>query len=198
MKRYLRFFPVMLAALALAAGGSTMILRQVSAQKGGAQPGGPQKGGPQKGAPTLSVEAQRQIRALLDEKQNRSAAQRKVSAQLLYASRARRGQAMTQGGEVRALNSAMPMARPDKDGRVLVNIKADLSKQFLMTVEKFGGEIISTSEKGGMIRALVPLDLLEELANDTAVKYIRSANFEAATRNHVIGSGGTGLTGMAT
>src|SRR5215510_11143791 len=97
MRRYLRFFPIILAALALAAGGSTMILRQVNAQKGGAATGGPQKGGDQKGggATTLSIEAQRQIRALLDEKQSRTPQERKISAHLLNAMRAQRGQAMT-------------------------------------------------------------------------------------------------------
>src|SRR5262245_6440996 len=176
MKRCLRFFPVILAALALAAGGSTLILRQASAQQGGVQKGGPKNGGPKDGASTLSIEAQRQISALIADKQARSAAERKVGAQLLYARRAQRGETMTLRGEVRALNSAMPMVRPDKDGRVLVNIKAELSKQLLMKIEKLGGEIKFTSEKGGMVRALLPLDAVVELADDTDVKAVRSAN----------------------
>jgi uncharacterized protein HemX len=140
MKRYLRFFPVILAALALAAGGSTFILRQASAQQGNAQKGGQKKEDPQKGgATTLSVEAQQQIRALLEEKWSRTPAQRKVSSHLLNAMKAQRGQAMTRGGEVRALNSAMPMAKPGPDGRVLVNIKSDVTKELAMIIEKLGG-----------------------------------------------------------
>src|SRR5262245_4847116 len=103
MKRCMKFFPVILAALALAASGSSMFSRQASAQKGGAAPGGPQKGGPKDGAATLSLEAQRQISALLAEKQSRTSAQRKIGSQLLYAMKAQRGQAMTQDGSVRAL-----------------------------------------------------------------------------------------------
>jgi subtilisin family serine protease len=193
MKRYLRFFPVILAALALAAGGSTFILRQASAQQGNAQKGGQKKEEPQKGgATTLSVEAQQQIRALLEEKWSRTPAQRKVSSHLLNAMKAQRGQAMTRGGEVRALNSAMPMAKPGPDGRVLVNIKSDVTKELAMIIEKLGGEVKNASVTAGVIRALVPLNSLEELAGNTAVKSIRSANMEAATRRQV-----TGMTGTA-
>jgi subtilisin family serine protease len=193
MKRYLRFFPVILAALALAAGGSTFILRQASAQQGNAQKGGQKKEDPQKGgATTLSVEAQQQIRALLEEKWSRTPAQRKVSSHLLNAMKAQRGQAMTRGGEVRALNSAMPMAKPGPDGRVLVNIKSDVTKELAMIIEKLGGEVKNASVTAGVIRALVPLNSLEELAGNTAVKSIRSANMEAATRRQV-----TGMTGTA-
>ncbi|HEY9435134.1 MAG TPA: hypothetical protein VI260_27065, partial [Blastocatellia bacterium] len=201
MKRYLRFFPVILAALALAAGGSTLILRQASAQISGVQKGGQKKDDTQKGgAATLSIEAQRQISALLAEKQSRTPEQRKISSHLLNAMRAQRGQAMTRGGEVRTLNSAMPMAKPDSEGRVLVIIKAVVTKELAMAVEKSGGEVINASVTAGVIRALVPLDSLEGLAGYTAVKSIRSANMEAATRRQLTGSTGTatplGMSGV--
>src|SRR5262245_39551931 len=135
MRRYVRFFPMILVALVLAAGGSNMILRQASAQKsgasGGAQ-GGAQKGGPKDGAPTLGPEAQRQIKALLDEKRSRTPDERKISAHLLNAMRAHRGQAMTPNGEVRSLTSAMTMAKPDSEGQVLVNIKGEVTKEMAM------------------------------------------------------------------
>jgi subtilisin-like proprotein convertase family protein len=195
MKRYLRFFPVILAALALAAGGSTLILRQASAQQGGVQK---QKPGPKDGAATLSLEAQRQISALLAEKQGRTPEQRKISSHLLNAMRSQRGLAITRGGEVRTLRSAMPMAKLNSDGRALVNIKGDATKELLMTVEKLGGEVKYASEKAGVIRALLPLDALEPLASNTAVKSIRQASIEAVTHRQVTRSGGTGLTGPAT
>src|SRR5215470_8647774 len=148
MRRYVRFFPIILAALAMAASGSNMILRQASAQKGNAQPGG-QKGG---GATTLSVAAQQQISALLREKQSRTPEQKKINSHLLYAMKAQRGEAMTRGGEVRTLSSAMSLAKLDDQGRVLVNIKAAPSKQLIMNIEKLGGEVKNVSEKGGAIR----------------------------------------------
>src|SRR5262245_17627006 len=107
MGRFMKFFPVILAALALATSGSSPILRQASAQqKGGAQPA-PPKGGVAK----LSAEAERQIAALLEDKQKRTQAQKKISSQLIYATRAARGERMTAGGEVGMLNSAMSIAR---------------------------------------------------------------------------------------
>jgi subtilase family protein/proprotein convertase P-domain-containing protein len=199
MKRYLRFFPVILAALALAASGSSLILRQASAQKGGAQ-GGVQKGGTKGGAATLSIEAQRQISALLAEKQSRTPEQRKISAHLLNAMRAHRGLAMTQGGEVRALNSAMTMVKPNSDGQVLVNIKGAVTKEMAMTIEKLGGVVENASVTAGVIRALVPLNALEELAGNPNVKSIKSANMQAATRRQLTGSTGTarplGMSGV--
>jgi subtilisin-like proprotein convertase family protein len=200
MKRYLRFSPVILAALALAAGGSTLILRQASAQIGGVQKGDQKKGGPKDGAATLSLEAQQQIRALLAEKQSRTPEQRKISSHLLNAMRAQRGQAMTRGGEVRVLNSAMPMAQPGPDGRVLVNIKATPTKELAMKIEKIGGEVKNASVTAGVIRALVPLNMLEELAGEETIISIKSANFEAATRRQLTGSTGTakplGMSGV--
>src|SRR5215468_4613759 len=106
MRRYMRFLPIILAALALAASGSNMVLRNASAQLGATQRVG-QKGG---GAATLSVAAQEQISSLLREKQSRTPAQKKISSQLIYAMRAERGQAMTSDGKVPMLQSAMSIA----------------------------------------------------------------------------------------
>ena len=102
MRRCLRFFPIILAALALAASGSTPILRNAGAQQGG-------------GA-QLSVAAQQQISALLQEKRSRTAAQKKIDSQLLYAMKMRRGESLTARGEVRTLSSAMDVAKIG-DGR---------------------------------------------------------------------------------
>src|SRR5262245_49709652 len=143
MRRYLRFFPIILAALALAAGGSNIILRHASAQLSGTQKGDTDtaKGG---GA-QLSVAAQQQISALLREKQSRTPAQKKISSHLLNAMRVQRGEAITSDGSVRALNSAMSIAKSamdvsKSDGRVLVNIRGAGSKQLIMAIQKLGGE----------------------------------------------------------
>src|SRR5262245_32973656 len=192
MRRYMRFLPIILAALALAASGSNIVLRNASAQKGGALPVGPKQDGTQKGggAATLSVEAQNQISALLKEKYARTAVQRKISMHLLNAMKMQRGEKMTAGGEVSALNSAMSIAKSAKsasingvDGGADVIIKASVSKQLLMTVEKLGGKVINATP--GEIRALVPLNMLEVLASDETVKRISSAAMRAITHRQV-------------
>src|SRR5262245_2013258 len=185
MRRYMRFLPIILAALALAASGSNMILRNASAQLGSARPG-PQKGE----AATLSVAAQQQISALIQEKNSRTPAQKKINSHLIYAMKEQRGEAMTKYGEVRTLSSAMSMAKPDSEGRVLVNIKAAASKQLIMNIEKLGGEVKSVSEKGGAIRALLPPRSLEELASVEDVKSISPATLEAMLHRQVTGFDG--------
>src|SRR5215470_10280831 len=177
MRRYMRFLPIILAALALAASGSNIVLRNASAQLGATQTGGKQK---VDGAMTLSVAAQRQISALLREKQSWTPEQRKISPHLIHAMRAQQGKAMTSDGTVPMLQSAMSIAKSaisasktGGDGRVDVIIKANVSKQLLMNIGKIGGEVKSAT--AGAIRALLPLEMLETLAGDPAVKHISSA-----------------------
>src|SRR5215475_3032617 len=204
MRRYMRFLPIILAALALAAGGSTIILRQVSAQKGGAQGGvqpGGQKGG-QKGEATLSVAAQQQIVALLQEKYSRTPAEKKVNSHLLSAMKMQRGESITRDGKVSTLSSAMSIAKTamsasktgDGGGRVRVIIKADVSKQLLMNIEKLNGEVENAT--AGAIRAILPLDSLVVLAGDPTVKRIGPAALQATTHSQVTAS--DVLKGMAT
>ena len=192
MRRYMRFFPVILAALALAASGSSTMLRNASAQQGGAQKVATPKGE----AAQLSAAAQRQISAMMLEKQGRSPEQKKIDSRLLYAMRAQRGLAMTAGGEVTTLRSAMSIAKSataaSKDGGLaLVNIRGEASKDLVMKVEKLGGEVINASVKNGMIRARMPLSSLETLAGDPAVRFIRAAFAEATTNSQMPGANGT-------
>src|SRR5499426_2683514 len=192
MRRYMRFFPVILAALALAVSGSSTMLRNASAQQGGAQKVATPKGE----AAQLSAAAQRQISAMMLEKQRRSPEQKKIDSRLLYAMRAQRGLAMTAGGEVTTLRSAMSIAKSatsaSKDGGLaLVNIRGEASKDLVMKVEKLGGEVINASVKNGMIRARMPLSSLETLAGDPAVRFIRAAYAEATTNSQMPGANGT-------
>ena len=181
MRRCLRFFPIILAALVLAASGSTPILRNAGAQQGGAQ---------------LSAAAQQQISALLQEKRSRTAAQKKINSQLLYAMKIRRGEPLTVRGEVRTLSSAMDVAKIGEDGQVLVDIKSSVGNQLLETIKNLGGEIRYSSEKAGAIRARLPLDSLEKLAGDPGVKSISPAAI-AFTNSQASNSGRTGLNGTS-
>jgi len=165
----------------LAASGSTPILRNAGAQQGGAQ---------------LSSAAQQQISALLQEKRSRTAAQKKIDSQLLYAMKMRRGESLTARGEVRTLSSAMDVAKADEGGRVSVDIKSAAGNQLLETIKDLGGEVIYSSGKVGAIRALLPLDLLEKLAGHPDVKSISPAAV-AFTNSQAPGSGRTSLNGTS-
>ena len=181
MRRCLRFFPIILAALVLAASGSTPILRNAGAQQDGAQ---------------LSAAAQQQISALLQEKRSRTAAQKKINPQLLFAMKTQRGESITARGEVRALSSAMDVAKIDGDGKVLVDIKSVVGNELLETIKNLGGEIRYSSEKAGAIRVLLPLDSLEKLAGHPDIKSI-SPGAIAFTNSQAPNSGRTGLNGTS-
>ncbi len=173
MRPCVRFLPIVLVALALVTSSSNTILRKAIAQQNEAQ---------------LSAAGQQQINALLREKSSRNTAQKKLNSQLIYAAKAQRGEPMTAGGEVSTMRSATDAARLDDRGRVLVDIKAVVSRQLLANIEKLGGEIKYVSERAGSINALLPLDTLEELAGAPAIKSISPAA-RAVTNRQVTGSG---------
>jgi Subtilase family/Proprotein convertase P-domain len=176
MRPCVRFLPIVLVALALVTSSSNTILRKAIAQQGEAQ---------------LSVAGQQQISALLREKHSRNTAQKKLNSQLIYAAKAQRGEPMTAGGEVRTMRSATDAARLDDRGRVLVDIKAVVSRQLLANIERVGGEIKNVSERVGLINALLPLDTLEELAGIPAIKSISPAA-RAVTNRQLAACGRSG------
>jgi subtilisin-like proprotein convertase family protein len=136
----------------------------------------------------LSDSAQQQIRAIVADKQTRSAAQRKISSGLLYAVKARRGERVT--AIVPALRSRVPVAA---DGRVDVEISAQATKDLVETIEKIGGEILYGHDRSSTLRALVPADRLEALAELTAVRHIRPTSRAITHRQLRDGTSPTGL-----
>jgi subtilisin-like proprotein convertase family protein len=160
MRRRLRFFAAISLLLALAAGGLLIssLFRAASAQQNGAQ---------------LSAEAQRQIKALLNEKKSRSSAEKKLDSQLLYAMKARRGEPLTAGGEVRSLRTAEGIVKTDAQDRVLVDIKGYPAKEVIETIGKIGGEVVYANLRAGSVRARIPFDSLEAIAGVPAVKSVR-------------------------
>jgi len=145
--------------------------RGANAQKGGVvpPPGAGQAG-------TLSPAAQAQIAALLAEKQALTPAQRKLHSSLRHGIKMQRGELMTAKGEVTTSRSAAAVIRNmDKSGRMQVEIKAKVDKPLITMIEKYGGQITRASEKEGMVRAWVPWDAMESLADSAEDKTIRPA-----------------------
>ena len=123
----------------------------VRAQSAPAQPGG-----------TLPQTTEQQIEALLIQKAQRTAAQRKLSSHLLDAWRTGRGQ-------------------PAADERVKVDIRADVTPAVLARIRDLGGTVLNSVPQYRAIRARLPLSALESLATLDAVQSIRPAD-EAQTR----------------
>ena len=118
----------------------------------------------------LSERTVRQIVALLDEKQQRTPTQKKLSSDLLDARRTARGQPGEQ-------NSLLNAERFEwvSDGVVTVDIRAEVTPEVLVQIRKLGGTVINSVGKYRAIRARLPLDAVERLAELSEIRSIRTA-----------------------
>ncbi|HEX8560388.1 MAG TPA: hypothetical protein VF668_19990 [Pyrinomonadaceae bacterium] len=103
-----------------------------------------------------------------DEKEARTPAQRKIDSQLLYALYERRGERGRRG----APKSDVEV---DGRGRVLVDVRARVSRALLARVRRLGGEVVSSSESYHTVIARFPLERLEALAGHPDVRFIGPA-----------------------
>ena len=167
------------AALTLA-GIAVLAIPLLAAPAGAQQP-------PARAGAGLPVRAVQQIEALLAAKAQRTAAQRKVSSQLLDAAETAQlpeteGIAQQpRGPAVSALQreaGADAMAEPE---RVTVDIRADVTPAVLDRIRALGGTVINSVPKYRAIRAQLPVTAIERLAALAAVQTIRPAD-EAVTR----------------
>jgi subtilisin-like proprotein convertase family protein len=128
------------------------------------------------GAPTaLSASAIAQMDALIQEKQARTPAQRKIASSLLYAQTNKFAAAMSD--QVPVARRITSLQQTDSDGRVLVDLRADMA-QLDGKIAALGGKVINSGKDHA--RAWMPLGQLEPLAAEAAVKAIRPA-FQAQT-----------------
>ena len=111
----------------------------------------------------LSARTVRQIQAILEAKQRRTPAQRKVDSQLLGEWQKARG-------------------RPGADRVVTVDLRVEVTPEVLERIRELGGRVLSSVERFRAIRAELPLSEVEALAAHEAVRSIRTAD-RAMTRN---------------
>jgi hypothetical protein len=117
----------------------------------------------------LTEKAMKQIELIQKEKNSRSPAQKKIDSQLLYEVK-KRGGKMTKG-----LPTLKTGIKLDKNGKLLVDMKAKVSDGLLQQIKSAGGEVISSSEGGGSIRAKLPIAQIESLAGNQNVTLIEPA-----------------------
>lgn len=120
----------------------------------------------------LGENTQAQIESLLKEKAVRSKAQQRVSSQLLLVAKERR-----EGG---VANAAVPelkstVAPEAGDGRMKVDLTADVSAELLEAIKAAGGTVLSAFPGDRAIRALLPVESVEALAERPEVQFIRPA-----------------------
>ncbi|MET0623241.1 MAG: S8 family serine peptidase, partial [Pyrinomonadaceae bacterium] len=123
---------------------------------------------PPQEAPGISPEALAQIESLIAEKESRTGAERKIDSQLIYELKMQRGEWIAD--RVRAVETDVEY---NDDGKVVVDIKADVSAGLLGQLRAGGAEILDTVAEGQSIRASVPLDNVEAIAGLPGVRFVQ-------------------------
>ncbi len=118
----------------------------------------------------IGPSALRQIAALAKAKAARTPIQQRIDSQLLYADLMRRGLPVAEGVPAQRVNLDQ-----DSQGRVLVDIKADVSAELLGRIEALGGNVINNFPEYQAIRAAVPLASMESVAAQPGVRFVRPA-----------------------
>jgi hypothetical protein len=75
-------------------------------------------------------------------------------------------------GRAKGVPSEEIVLRKDDRGRVLVDIRATVTRKLLSVVKKSGSRIVSISEKYQSLVAYTPLDQLEPIAKLREVRFI--------------------------
>ena len=125
----------------------------------------------QEGEVKMSENAARQINSLIQEKESRTPAQRKIDSQLLYAAKQNRGESIT--NEVSSLEVNV---NADEKGFVPVDIQATVTRDLLKLITRLGGEIVFASSQYHSVTARLPLQALEQIAALEDVNFIYPAD----------------------
>ena len=116
----------------------------------------------------ISESAARQIEALIAEKESRTPAQQKIDSQLIYANKMRLGQSIAAG--VQSLEVGLTI---DSGGRTVVDISAVINDSLLAQLKESRGEVLVSAPQYNTVRALVPLDQIETIAELPEVRFIQ-------------------------
>lgn len=111
--------------------------------------------------------ARQQIRMLLEEKESRNAAQRKIDSRLLYAMR--QGKGLDAAPGVPSLQTGIAV---DAAQTTEVHITADVTAPLLESLRTLGARILDAYPFARSIRARVPISALETIAADPAVYFV--------------------------
>jgi hypothetical protein len=118
-------------------------------------------------AAAIGPSAARQMASLLQDKQSRTAAQKKISSKLIYTARMLQG--LPAAPDVPSLETGVDV---DADGNVLVDITADVTDSLLAQLKEQGASIYGAFPVYRSIRALVPAARLESIASLPDVIFI--------------------------
>jgi len=114
----------------------------------------------------VAVPALRAQRSSIGDSQARAvAAQQKISAPLMKEIYKRRG-------DGRRAEAGKTGVRVDRHGRTLVQLRAAMTDPLKRKIYALGGRVVSTSAAQQTVVALMPVTMLERLADDDSVRAI--------------------------
>jgi len=119
----------------------------------------------------LKPKALRQIRALLAEKAERTTAERKVSSRLLHTARMRRGREIAAG--IHQLRTGVEL---EPGGTLRVDLDARVTPALLARIEAVGGEVLGAWPGQRSVRARIPVEACESVAELPEVRGLRPAD----------------------
>ncbi|MEM7355861.1 MAG: hypothetical protein AAF657_33905, partial [Acidobacteriota bacterium] len=125
----------------------------------------------QASAQEISTRALEQIAALVQAKQARTPFQQKIDSRLLYELEERRG-----GELLQDLPQLQVTRHADAAGRVLLDLDATVDDVLLGRIEALGGTVQSAFPRWQAVRAILPIDRIEELAALQQVRTLRPAD----------------------
>ena len=111
-----------------------------------------------------------QIAAIQQIKQNLTPAQRKMDSNLAFATVGQKNPAA-----VSSFASAMPNIATTSNGKILVDIKGQVSPALAQAIQKLGGNVIYQSARWNSVRAALPLASIESLAARSDVTRVAKA-----------------------
>jgi len=134
----------------------------------------------------ISAQAMAQINALVAEKRARSAAERKISSDVLYAAKMARGEAIAQG----VPRLATTLDDEDDRGAVL-DVRAQVSDALLARLVALGAELLDVSAAYRNIRLRVPLVQVAAIAALPDVAFVEAKQLAMTSRIDLSRGGGS-------
>jgi uncharacterized repeat protein (TIGR01451 family) len=122
------------------------------------------------GPDKISDSAAQQIGALEQEKSSRSPLHRKLDSQFVYQLKQKLNLNFAPG-----VTRLRPDIKFEPDGRILVDIEANVTGALLAQIQQSGGTVVNSFPQFHHVRALVAMDQLETLAGSADVKFIGRA-----------------------
>ena len=116
----------------------------------------------------LNETTKQQLAVLFQEKATRTPAQQKMNSQLIFAA-----SNVAPVSSVSVFRDCRRTLSSEKDGRVKVDIKADVSDDLLAAIKAAGGEVFGSFPVDHAINAFLPIENVESIAARNDVKFIR-------------------------